>query len=208
MPVGETTTITVTLSGGPASVGGFNAAAAGGTGDLVAAATGAQLVQGEVTHTEPQLFVDGQVVFSFDWRAPAEPTTVTWYAAGVSGNDDAATSGDAVATTQLSIGVHAAPTPTPTTSGSGGVIVTPTPLAENPSAPEATTPPAAPPAPDGGPLGFALSPQAAASPEASSDGAPEGLAVTGSDVALPAALAVALFATGAATVVAARRGQR
>ena len=204
--VGETITITVTLNGGPGSVGGFNAAAAGGAGNLVAAAAAAQFVQGEVTHTEPQPFAADQVVFSFDWQAPEEPTTVTWYAAGVSGNGDNATSGDAVATGQLTIAVDAAPTPTPTptTTSSGTAILTPTPTPTQSDVSEATA--AAPAATNAGPFGFGLSPQPA---EASgTGGADNGLALTGSEVALPAALAVTLFATGAATIVAGRRRQR
>ncbi len=211
MRVNETTTVTITLRGGPGVVAGFNAAS--GAGTLLAARPGAQFVQGEVTHVAPQPFSNGQAAFTFDWQAPAEATTVVWYAAGLSANADDATTGDAVATSQLSITIQPEPTATPTatpTSTGSGVIVTPTPVIE----PVATAVPTAVAQSevDGGPFGFGLSPQAGPAVTTSTaatdaDGG-EGLAVTGSDVALPAALSVVLFATGAATVVAGRRRQR
>lgn len=210
MRVNETTTVTITLRGGPGVVAGFNAGS--GTGTLLVPGLGSQFVQGEVTHVAPKPFSNGQAAFTFEWQAPAEATTVVWYVAAVSANADDGTTGDAVATTQLSITIRPEPTATPTstpTSSGSGVIVTPTPVIE-PVATAAPTP-VAQLGVDAGPFGFGLSPQAgtARSPDDAVDaGTGAGLAVTGSDVALPAALSVVLFATGAATVVAGRRRQR
>jgi hypothetical protein len=210
MRVNETTTVTITLRGGPGVIAGFNAGS--GTGTLLMPGLGAQFLQGEVTHVAPQPFSNGQAEFTFDWQAPAEATTVVWYAAGVSANADDGTTGDAVATSQLTITIQPEPTATPTatpTSTGSGVIVTPTPVIE-PAATAVPTP-VAQSGVDAGPFGFGLSPQAspAVTPAAAADaGSGAGLAVTGSDVALPTALSVALFATGAAAVVAGRRRQR
>lgn len=217
MFVGETRTVSIVVRGGPAVVAGFNAAVVGSAGEVLASEAGTQLVQGEVTHTAPRPFTGNQAQFAFELQAPAEPTRIQLYVAAVSADGNGATTGDSVAVSEIAIAVIPEPTPTPTSTGSRGVIVTPTPTpqADEPSSADAVVDDNPSHADDGGAFGFGLSPRpgtsdASAGADAAADEptADSSLALTGSEVVVPATLAVALFATGASTIVAGRRRQR
>src|SRR5438132_3777199 len=67
--VGASATYTVTITGGAAVRGGFNAATS--AGGLIAGANG-KVVSGEVTHTAPQPFSAGSLAFSFTLQAPMQ----------------------------------------------------------------------------------------------------------------------------------------
>lgn len=213
--VGETTAVTVTISGGPAALAGFNLAASGLAGTLTPIDATTQLSAGEISHTTPVAFAGGQATFRFQWTAPADPSTVSLYVSAVSADGNAMNTGDAVAVSSAAVVVAAAPTPTPTAApqqtdadraADAAPTATPTPLPQvdpvpagaygfglnpAPSAPSALVPAAA-----GGAV-------AAASTEAS-----VGLAATGSTSGIAATISAGLFAGGALFVVAGRRRQR
>jgi len=102
---GETGTFTVTISGGPATVGGFNLSSTDGVGSLGTQSADSRLFFGEITHTEPKAFADGAAAFTFTWTAPADAQAVTLYAAGLSANGDGTNSGDSVASTTFGVDV-------------------------------------------------------------------------------------------------------
>lgn len=211
--VGETTTVTVSISGGPAAVAGFNAAFAGQVGSLTPVSADVQISAGEATHSAPQTIVGGQATFSFTWTAPSEAGTADLYVAAVSANGNGVTSGDSVASTTASIQIAPEPTPTPTVS------VSVDPSLRSGVTTEATPVPTAAPVANAsashtgtvGDFGFGLNPQAGAASDAAPDVAvaAEGarLAVTGSESPALTALALVMLATGATFAVTARRSR-
>lgn len=100
---GQTGNYTFIIRGGPASRGGFNVAV-DGAGTLNAGA-GSKKVAGEITHTGPKVFANGEVRFDFSLVAPATGTTLTLFGAGNSVNGNANETGDASATTTLKVKV-------------------------------------------------------------------------------------------------------
>jgi hypothetical protein len=87
---GQTAQYTVKLSGGAAVKGGFNVAAHKGT--LNVAGTGVQTLNGELTHTAPQDFIDTVVAWTFNFTALDSVYTDTLYSAGNSVNGDGSAS--------------------------------------------------------------------------------------------------------------------
>ena len=83
---GQTAQYTIKLSGGAAVKGGFNVAAL--LGDLNVSGAGVQKLNGELTHTSPQTFVDTVVSWTFDFTALNNDYTDTLYCAGNSVNGD------------------------------------------------------------------------------------------------------------------------
>lgn len=77
---------------------------------------GTRLLQGEVTHTDPQENdSSGTASWEFTWQAPDTPGTYALFGAGNSVNFDGDSTGDASSTAVLMITVGGgAPTPTPT----------------------------------------------------------------------------------------------
>ncbi len=92
------------IAGGQQIAGGLDVSARAGT--LAISDPGTHLLGGEVTHQAPR-FADaaGEVLFSFQWTAPATPATVTLYGAGNSVNRDFDRSGDRATATTLAIDV-------------------------------------------------------------------------------------------------------
>lgn len=83
---GQTAQYTIKLSGGAAVKGGFNVAAL--LGDLNVSGAGVQKLNGELTHTSPQTFVDTVVSWTFNFTALNNDYTDTLYCAGNSVNGD------------------------------------------------------------------------------------------------------------------------
>src|SRR5437764_193912 len=117
---GAHATYTFTISGGAAVAGGLDAAlddaslAAGARLATVSPLT--QLLNGEVTHTQPHDFAAGALTFQFAVAAPAAARTMTLWVAGNSTNHDGTNSGDKAAGTSMTITV-AAPAPPPDFAG-------------------------------------------------------------------------------------------
>jgi hypothetical protein len=90
---GNTVTYTLRISGGQSIAGGLDVSVT--AGGLVATDPGTQLLNSEITHVQPR-YVDanGDVLFTFDWNAPASAATATFYAAGNSVDRDYTSSGD------------------------------------------------------------------------------------------------------------------
>ncbi len=103
--IGQTYTYTLVISGGQEVAGGLDVAVTAGL--LTAVFTDTQLLNDEITHTAPKLVnEDGDVVFTFQWTAPANTTAVTMYGAGNSVNLDGTSGGDAANRTTLAITIN------------------------------------------------------------------------------------------------------
>jgi hypothetical protein len=87
---------TLTISAGPAVVGGLDVFADDGTLSVVDVLT--QLNSGEITHTEPKAFSSGEVSWDFNWQAPSLAGMYTINAQGVSANDGNGNGGDSPGT--------------------------------------------------------------------------------------------------------------
>lgn len=84
---GSSNTFTVSLKGGPAVKGGFNAAVK--TGSLTTTDPGVQVMQGELTHTTPRVFgAADSVYWTFSYTAPGTLGYDTLYATSNSVNGD------------------------------------------------------------------------------------------------------------------------
>ncbi|GEM_PF-1507535 len=93
MEINATATYKVIISGGPAAAAGTNIAVNGGS--LAPQNSALQLLNGELTHKSPVNFDQNQqVVFEFQFTAPAEPTAITMAANGNSVNLNGSNSGD------------------------------------------------------------------------------------------------------------------
>jgi phage-related tail fiber protein len=88
----QTAQYTVTIQGGPAVRAGTNIAVSAGT--LNPFSTALHTVDGELTHTSPQIFVNGVATFTFTYTAPLAPGTYTMYANGNSVNFNGDNTGD------------------------------------------------------------------------------------------------------------------
>lgn len=88
----ETADYTITISGGPMKTGGTNIAVS--SGKLIEG-EGLRYKGGELTHTMPQAFKDGKIVFKFKYTAPESAGEVTIFANGNSTNNDETKKGDA-----------------------------------------------------------------------------------------------------------------
>lgn len=124
---GASATYTVTMTGGAAVRGGFNAATS--AGGLIAGAN-SKVVSGEVTQTAPVAFAAGALAFSFTLQAPMQPGPLTLYAAGNSVNNNTTVAGDQAAAATFNVVVvdpnamdadaGAMPDPDAGTGGAGG----------------------------------------------------------------------------------------
>ncbi len=95
VPAGLTALYTVTVSNGPAVVGGFNVASQFGTLDtLIGSGTRKDSASGELTHSAPKLFAANIVSWIFKYTAPGSPIADTLFATGNSANNDSSTSND------------------------------------------------------------------------------------------------------------------
>jgi glucose/arabinose dehydrogenase len=125
---GATNAYRLTITGGPAVVGGFNVSTEAGIGVLSPGGSDTQLITGELTHTAPKPFSAGSVSLDFFWTAPASNDTVTFYGAGNSANGNGELTGDGVAATVVDVTVSGssgtpAPTATPPANPVGGKLV-------------------------------------------------------------------------------------
>lgn len=117
---GTTNLYTLTISGGPAQVGGLNVSTGNNRGSLLPTGADTQVLLHELTHSAPKTFSGGQVRFTFAWTAPTFNDTVTLYGAGNSADGQQSLSGDGISATTLTVQV---------TGGTGGPpATTPTPL--------------------------------------------------------------------------------
>lgn len=104
--VSATNVYTLTISGGQQSYGGFDVSANGGV--LAINEIGTQLLDGEVTHLNRRpVNASNEVVFTFQWQAPATPGPYTLYGAGNSVNNGNGTNGDQAAADTLMVNVGA-----------------------------------------------------------------------------------------------------
>lgn len=203
---GRSASYTVSVSGGPAVVAGFNLATERG---VLGAGDGSTVIVGdEATHATPVEFAGGSAVFTVTLLAPDQPGPLRMFAAGVSANGADGNRGDATAASVLNVEVTEpvlllVPTPAPVATeaaGTGGDLAVPAAVADA----ERTAP--------AGVHGFGLDPRAGADAAASavrttSELDPRVLAVTGRPPALPT-LGVTLIVVGASALVAARRNRR
>jgi len=91
----ELVSFTLKISGGQEIGGGFNVSSDEGTFSVPMGSTDVQVLNDEMTHTGPKVADgDGNVEFTFNWIAPASPSTVTLYGAGNSVNLADQTGGD------------------------------------------------------------------------------------------------------------------
>jgi hypothetical protein len=75
-------------------------------GTLIATEAGTEILSGELVHSAPrEQNASREVIFRFDWQAPAAPGQVTLYGAGNSVNNAQALLGDAAATDTLTVDV-------------------------------------------------------------------------------------------------------
>lgn len=116
---GSTTNFTVTVAGGPALNWGIDVAAPGAT--LVASGPGTKLLRNDVVHSAAAT----TGTFTFDLIAPATAGTITVFAAGLSGNNDTADTGDGtgVATMTVTVTAPAAAAPVATITGAPATAV-------------------------------------------------------------------------------------
>lgn len=127
---GATNLYTLTISGGPAQVGGLNVATGNNRGALLPTGSDTQVLLNELTHSAPKAFSGGQVRFAFAWTAPTFNDTVTLYGAGNSADGQQSLSGDGIGATTLAIQVTGGtggppattPTPPPATLGLSRIV--------------------------------------------------------------------------------------
>ena len=133
---GSLNTYEVVISSGPGQAAGLDVSLSPTTGVLLPVSGETQLLNGELTHTQPKPFSSGQAVFTFQWQAPEANQTVTMYVAGNSANGDGNLTGDGINTTQKTIQVTGGvqPSPTPTSVPAANTVHL-TPIATNLSRP-------------------------------------------------------------------------
>jgi len=102
---GATGNYKLIIRGGPGVRAGFNVAVDGSADAKLGAGEGSRLLNGEVTHSTPKAFANGESVFDFTLVAPPTEGTLTLYGAGNSVNFNQTVTGDSSALTQLSITV-------------------------------------------------------------------------------------------------------
>lgn len=91
--VGTPAVYTVRITGGPAISGGFNVASQVGALDTILGQF-TRKQDGELTHSDPKLFVAGTVVWTFMYTAPNTPMADTLFATGNSTNNDNSSDND------------------------------------------------------------------------------------------------------------------
>lgn len=99
--VGQTVTYSVSISNGPAQVGGFNVAVDTGSVDIIPGDTTIKREEYpfgsgeyELTHSHPKPFSGNSVSWSFRYTAPNFPIIDTLYASGNSANNDGTNDND------------------------------------------------------------------------------------------------------------------
>ncbi|MCP3139500.1 MXAN_6652 family MXYO-CTERM-anchored protein [Pyxidicoccus xibeiensis] len=102
---GATGNYRLIVRGGPGVRAGFNVAVDGSNDAKLGATSGTRLLSGEVTHSAPKAFANGEAVFDFTLVAPASGSTLTLYGAGNSANFNQTEAGDASGTDTLQIKV-------------------------------------------------------------------------------------------------------
>lgn len=107
---GSVNTYTFTVSGGPGVTAGLGVKATNGT--LGVTGTGTKILATEVVQSTPTPFVNGSVIYTFTWTAPATAGSVTLFGSGVSSNGDNTVKLDGAAAIVATITV---------TAGGGGV---------------------------------------------------------------------------------------
>ena len=113
---GSVNTYTFTVSGGPGVTAGLGVKATSGALGVTGSTT--KILSTEVVHSAPTPFVNGSVVYTFTWTAPATAGSVTLFGAGVSSNGDNATKLDGAAAIVATITVTGS-------TGGGGVNAAP-----------------------------------------------------------------------------------
>lgn len=108
---GQTGRYEVVITGGPAVVGGVNVAVDNRA--TLQEGPGLRLAQGELTHSQPRAFSNGQVRFTFSVVAPTSGSTFKIYAAGNSANGNKSNDGDIGAFTSRDIAVKGGSQPPP-----------------------------------------------------------------------------------------------
>ncbi len=93
LQMGAVATFQVTVEGGPLSAAGVNIAASDGS--LQTVDNTLKVVNGELTHPQPQLPDSGRVVFAFSYTAPQNTGSVILAATANSVNRNGSNSGDA-----------------------------------------------------------------------------------------------------------------
>lgn len=137
---GATTWLTLTVAGGQAALTGMNVSATGGVLGVPEGAEDVQLIEGELTQTNPKAVGDDDAAtYAFLWEAPASDAMVTLYAVGNSVDGNGRPPGDAAAGVVLEIAVGAGATETPPATTTA--VVTPTATAEPPTPETPTSPP-------------------------------------------------------------------
>ncbi|MFL5346788.1 MAG: MXAN_6652 family MXYO-CTERM-anchored protein [Hyalangium sp.] len=119
LAAGETGTYSLVITGGPAVKAGMNVAVSNNGGTLNKLGTDLQVAAGELTHTAPKPFANGEARFDFSLVAPSSSRTVTLYASGNSVNGDANNTLDHSASTTLDIQVTGSSTPDAGTPDAG-----------------------------------------------------------------------------------------
>jgi uncharacterized protein (TIGR03382 family) len=104
LAAGETGQYALIVRGGPASRAGMNVAVSNTAASLTAG-TGQRKESGELTHTAPRAFSNGEARFDFSLVAPATGGNLKLFGAGNSVNGNGEMTGDAIATTTLDITV-------------------------------------------------------------------------------------------------------
>ncbi|MCB0184430.1 MAG: PQQ-dependent sugar dehydrogenase, partial [Caldilineaceae bacterium] len=102
---GTTQLYTLTINGGPGQTGGLNVATSNNRGELSPTGADTQRLLGELTHSAPKAFSNGQLQFTFAWTAPTFNDTVTLYAAGNSSDGQQSLTGDGIGSTTLTVQV-------------------------------------------------------------------------------------------------------
>jgi len=105
LDAGTTGQYTLTITGGPAVVGGTDIAVSNTAAVLATTDSGLQKVGTELTHISPKDFSNGAVSFDFTMTAPSSAGTVVIYGAGNSANDSNNEFGDGIATTRFNVAV-------------------------------------------------------------------------------------------------------
>lgn len=82
----QVATYTIRVTGGPASIAGFNVAARFGV--VNPADTSVRKIDSEITHNNPKPFVNDSVKWNFTYKAPPQPGSDTIYSVSLSANGD------------------------------------------------------------------------------------------------------------------------
>lgn len=117
LAAGATGNYSLVIKGGAGVRGGFNVAVDSGT--LNTGGTGQQKISGELTHSSPKAFSNGEVRFDFTLVAPANGNSILLFGAGNSTNFNQQPSGDASAQTTKTITITGGGTDSGNDDGGG-----------------------------------------------------------------------------------------